>query len=64
MYLWFDDFDRANNEDITTEDIEPIISGLRNVMATQALPNLEQSFETMWIGLEEANLLIEEIIAI
>ncbi|UCE92195.1 MAG: M28 family peptidase [Methanobacteriota archaeon] len=65
--IW-NEYDQLNqlplNEDITAEDIDPIISGLRDVMVTQALPNLEQSFETMWTGLEEANLLIEEIIAL
>lgn len=64
----YNEYDQLNqlksNGDVTAENIEPIISNLRDTMDNQAFPNLEQSFETMWIGLEDANAQLDELIGL
>ena len=53
----------AYNEDVTYADIEPIVSELKDILVSVAFSNLEMGFEDMWKGLEEANSIMESLIA-
>ncbi len=50
-------------EDVTAEDISPIVASLQTKLLDQALANLEESFRTMWMGLEDANSRLDALIA-
>ena len=49
--------------DPSPADLRPIIESLEGKMVDQAFVNLESGFQTMWMGLENANGQIEDLIA-
>lgn len=53
----------AYDEDVVPADVEPIVSDLRDILVNVAFYNLEMGFEDMWKGLEEANSLMESLLA-
>ena len=61
--LW-DEYDYLKSVAYEDEpDLSWVISSLEDKMVSQALMELEMSFETMWVGLEDANAQMELLIA-
>jgi hypothetical protein len=54
----------AYDDSITLGDLQPVIESLEQKMVDQAFHNLEAHFSMMWMGLENANTQIEDLISI
>lgn len=53
----------ARSKHVTTADLAPIIASLKDALRDQAFTELDQSFRTMWAGLEEANAQLAALVA-